>query len=289
MGEIQHQELQGRTEKTRQLYYGMARPAIVRKRQERERVKSLEEDLSYSGKKIVDLREEIYQGARREERLSENVLTDPLTELPNRRRLSQELTERYALAGRQGEDALKRIVVGIFDLNHFKDMNDTYGHPYGDRFLKELSERFKNKKNIREGEMIGRYGGDEFLIIADIDPTPEHMLKFGERLRSLFDEPVSVDKYEAIPVSASIGLSYKPDREETIKKEKKSTNRATRDRFQQVIRADQAMYEAKFAQNDPSLGRTRLCISPSGRPELFQLRLVPDPTLHTGRAFPLGK
>ena len=92
--------------------------------------------------------------------LSDEALTDPLTGLPNRRAWERHLRQLSA-AGRQ-------LAVGMLDLDHFKQFNDTYGHPAGDRLLKESAAAWRDQ--LRPGDVLARVGGEEFgLLLLDCD------------------------------------------------------------------------------------------------------------------------
>ncbi|HEX7901846.1 MAG TPA: GGDEF domain-containing protein [Planctomycetota bacterium] len=86
--------------------------------------------------------------------------TDPLTDLANRRRVMEELDVSLARASRGGEP----LAVVMFDLDGFKKINDEQGHPAGDLILKKTAAALR--RVVRQGDVLGRYGGDEFLLVA---------------------------------------------------------------------------------------------------------------------------
>lgn len=88
------------------------------------------------------------------------ALTDPLTGLPNRRALYEELDRLEKRALREGGS----VLVGVIDLDGFKGINDAYGHQQGDVFLQEISRRLASI--LRSSDMLGRIGGDEFVLIG---------------------------------------------------------------------------------------------------------------------------
>ena len=104
--------------------------------------------------------------------LSDEALTDALTGLPNRRAWERHL--------RQLSAAGQRLAVGMIDLDHFKEFNDTYGHPAGDRLLKETAAAWRDQ--LRPGDVLARVGGEEFgLLLLDCDaPTASEVV---DRLR----------------------------------------------------------------------------------------------------------
>ncbi|MBK9924106.1 MAG: GGDEF domain-containing protein [Anaerolineales bacterium] len=85
--------------------------------------------------------------------------TDPLTFLPNRRRIIVELQEEVIRSDRYGTP----LSVSILDIDHFKKINDTYGHTTGDEALRSVAAKLRD--HIRQPDTIGRYGGEEFLIV----------------------------------------------------------------------------------------------------------------------------
>jgi diguanylate cyclase (GGDEF)-like protein len=116
----------------------------------------------------------------------------------------------------------------MLDLDHFKLINDNYGHPIGDRVLQEFATRCKN--SVREVDLIGRYGGEELLILLP-ETNRETAMQVAERLRSSIEEaPIKVSNGE-IDLTVSIGVAAKDE--------------FTTDLETLIARADQAMYIAK--------------------------------------------
>jgi diguanylate cyclase len=97
---------------------------------------------------------------RSNEYLANFALTDSLTGLPNRRALHGELGRLLARAARDGS----YVIVGIFDLDDFKGINDSYGHVAGDHFLSECAQRLAGI--TRDTDMLARVGGDEFALVG---------------------------------------------------------------------------------------------------------------------------
>lgn len=100
--------------------------------------------------------------------LAASARTDPLTTLPNRRALFEELGRTLARARRDGT----RLAVAFLDLDGFKVINDTYGHDSGDELLAELARRIRASR--RASDLVARVGGDEFVVIAPISGDPQH-------------------------------------------------------------------------------------------------------------------
>jgi diguanylate cyclase (GGDEF)-like protein len=128
---------------------------------------------------------------------------DPLTGLWNRRSIQQILKDELERAG-QSE---RTTGVLLIDLDHFKNVNDTYGHLAGDFVLQEASRRLKG--SLRAYDSIGRYGGEEFLIVVPAAGEAE-LCELAERLRkAVADVPIRVGENE-IRLTLSVGAAIAP-------------------------------------------------------------------------------
>jgi diguanylate cyclase (GGDEF) domain len=152
------------------------------------------------------------------------ALTDPLTGLQNRRSLFELGRVEFARAQRMN----RAFCCMMLDLDHFKLINDTYGHPVGDQVLREFADRCK--RSVREVDLVGRYGGEELIILLPETDGPTSM-KVAERLRAAIAEmPIEIDDKE-IPLTVSIGVATKDENTQQLET--------------LIARADQAMYIAK--------------------------------------------
>ncbi|MFT8334983.1 MAG: GGDEF domain-containing protein [Acetobacter orientalis] len=126
---------------------------------------------------------------------------DPLTSLLNRRFLPTILSREVSAASHD-QSALSIVML---DIDHFKNINDTYGHPGGDRVLKQVAERIQN--TVRPSDFLFRYGGEEFLIIlTEIDGLAA--LKIAERLRETIENvPFIMPDETQLTVTASLGVA----------------------------------------------------------------------------------
>lgn len=133
--------------------------------------------------------------------------TDTLTNLYNRRYVNQRLEEEISRAQREGHP----IAVLYIDIDHFKQINDKYGHLNGDIVLRNVSNRLKH--GLRLSDVLGRYGGEEFIAILP-NISEDGALLIAERLRELVSEQV-IDisaKEGSLQVTVSIGITTKqPD------------------------------------------------------------------------------
>ena len=139
------------------------------------------------------------------ETISEISNRDGLTGIYNRRYLENRLSSEFDRARRYGGT----FSMILFDLDHFKKVNDTYGHLAGDQVLVEITRRVKEK--LRSSDVIGRYGGEEFVLILPQTPL-DGAHQFGERLRQMIAaEPVIFNDI-SIPVTISMGAAeYRAD------------------------------------------------------------------------------
>jgi diguanylate cyclase (GGDEF)-like protein len=159
--------------------------------------------------------------------VAELAMTDELTGLPNRRAFRQLLT-RLVNEGARG----RNFALVIADIDHFKTINDTYGHQIGDEVLVAVADRLATR--VRRSDFVGRYGGEEFCVLyCDVDEPSA--LRLVEELR---DCVANVDK--PARVTASFGICV-------------STGQARPAEEVLIANADAALYRAKHA------GRNRVC------------------------------
>ncbi|AZG73625.1 diguanylate cyclase domain-containing protein [Shewanella livingstonensis] len=151
---------------------------------------------------------------------------DPLTELPNRALLFGRLQTSLGLARREGTD----LSLLFIDIDGFKHINDNYGHLVGDKLLRHIAQRLRDC--IRKSDTVGRFGGDEFLVVLNGIDLFDDVLIIAENIRIVLEKPYQFDGFN-LQLSPSIGVARYPD---------------NGDDEQQLIKyADQAMYRAKNA------------------------------------------
>jgi two-component system cell cycle response regulator len=158
-------------------------------------------------------------------------LTDALTGVYNRRYMDRRLAEEIARARRQSY----RVSCMYIDIDHFKQVNDQFGHQAGDDVLREVASRIKAE--LRMSDALGRFGGEEFVVLL-IDADLESAAMVASRIRaSVADQPFLLPEGQGLPVTVSIGVAVLDDfeREHAIEAVAQEL----------VARADQALYEAK--------------------------------------------
>lgn len=125
---------------------------------------------------------------------------DTLTGVCNRAFFMQRLHEQISLHRVRNQP----VGIAVIDVDHFKKVNDSFGHQAGDAALKVIAETLKT--TMRETDVVGRYGGEEFVVLLE-DASPEGLKIVGERIRSKIEESVVRFEGKEIPVTASIGLA----------------------------------------------------------------------------------
>ena len=128
--------------------------------------------------------------------------TDPLTGLPNRRSLSDALTQ--ALLGASQD---RMLAVYLIDVDEFKPVNDHHGHDVGDELLVIISQRLQ--ANVRSGDIVARLGGDEFVVLANGLRSAAQASDLGNQLLKLFDAPVKL-KHHEVRIGLTIGYAMAP-------------------------------------------------------------------------------
>ncbi|MEJ7733874.1 MAG: GGDEF domain-containing protein [Polyangiaceae bacterium] len=170
--------------------------------------------------------------AQYHEEIYRMTIIDGLTQIHNKRYLFEAL-EREIIRGRRHE---RDLAILMFDIDHFKRINDVHGHLAGDFVLKEMARIVQSR--IRRDEVFARYGGEEFAIILP-ETSLEGAGALGETLRQKVAEHVFVFQADSIRATISIGAAVLKD-----------TDRAANEL---IKRADEKLYEAKNG------GRNRVC------------------------------
>lgn len=146
---------------------------------------------------ISKVRADLALAVKRIDRLAHR---DPLTGLFNRRHLMERLEVDISRCNRQ---RCRGITLFMIDLDHFKRVNDTFGHPVGDEVLVLVGNCLVN--STRDMDCVARYGGEEFVILLDTD-SDDHALSMSERIRSQVQE-LRLPALEKLSISVSIGIA----------------------------------------------------------------------------------
>lgn len=161
-------------------------------------------------------------------------ITDSLTGIANRRHFEWRLSEEIERARRYKYP----LSILMLDLDHFKEVNDNYGHQVGDIVLQQVAQRLK--QTLRRTDFLARYGGEEFVVLAPQVPADKSLL-LAERLRrTISDSPFAVLDNLQLNITVSIGVAVFPDH--------------AQNESELISAADTALYRAKQA------GRNKVCL-----------------------------
>ena len=160
-----------------------------------------------------------------QKQMYESALKDGLTKIYNKRFFLEQIETEFAYSVRHSDN----LHLFMLDIDHFKKINDTYGHLCGDSILMELAARIQ--KAIRAEDIFARYGGEEFAIIAR-GISADQALLFGERIRLLIATQPFIWEDKALTVTISIGLASFPHSQIT-------------DSVKLIKAADEALYKSK--------------------------------------------
>jgi diguanylate cyclase (GGDEF)-like protein len=171
-------------------------------------------------------------------RLENAAAVDPLTNCYNRRVMDRQLAHQVANAQRYGQEAS----LIMFDLDHFKQVNDRFGHQAGDRVLQEVAATVLG--TIRKGDYLSRYGGEEFVVILP-QTKKSHAMELAERLRSKIENlTIGLPEGRSLSVTASFGVS---------------ALRRDLDEAGLLREADTMLYKAKAAGRNTVMPGLKLC------------------------------
>jgi len=151
-----------------------------------------------------ELEQEITERKRAESIIKQMAYHDALTGLPNRRLFNDRLNLALAHAKRNQQ----KLAVMLFDLDHFKEVNDTLGHSVGDQLLQVVSEQLMNL--LRKGDTVARMGGDEFMLLLPEIAQVEGAAEVAQKILEAIRKPYVFDGHE-LHVTTSIGIAFYPN------------------------------------------------------------------------------
>ncbi|HSC88942.1 MAG TPA: diguanylate cyclase [Polyangiaceae bacterium] len=211
---------------------GVVREMVEESRTVQSLVKVAQGKLQYEHERATDLSERVIELETELRRLSEEVSTDQLTKIANRRGLMQSFDAEKARLEREGTP----LSIGLLDVDNFKRLNDELGHNAGDMALKSLADVVS--KALRPPDHVARYGGEEFVVLLPNTPVNE-----GEQILTRLQRSLSgglfMHEQKQVFVTFSAGVTaYRPG-----------------ERIEMALeRADEALYEAKRT------GKNRTCV-----------------------------
>lgn len=192
--------------------------------------KTLRKEIERSTKELKETNNKLKESLNEIEKLKENFelksRLDPLTKINNKIHFTQLAVTQLKIAQRYNQD----VSLLFLDLDHFKKINDTYGHMVGDFVLKETVLRIK--ECIRESDILARFGGEEFILLS-VCTKENDDYNLAERIRKKISEKPIESKKGKINITISIGLTSTKNKIYNLKK--------------LIQQADKALYEAKNA------------------------------------------
>ena len=180
------------------------------------------------GKRMIEMQDKLNTTLQE---LTELASHDALTGLLNRRAIMEALPKEI----KRIERLRQALCVGMCDIDHFKQINDTYGHLVGDEVLKEVTKRMQEA--LRDHDLLGRYGGEEFLVITPVENAKHGIIAYERICQTVSALPIEVDEL-SISITVSCGVTrYSPKNDE-------------KNIAKLIARADAALYQAKDAGRD---------------------------------------
>jgi diguanylate cyclase (GGDEF)-like protein len=154
------------------------------------------------GRGLVTTHQDVTEQRRSEAKITHIALHDILTGLPNRVLLNEQLEKALTRAPR-GE----LVAIHVLDLDNFKAVNDTLGHPLGDKLLKMVADRLRDQ--VRDIDTIARMGGDEFAVVERQISKPADAIPLARRMIDVVSEPYEIDGHQVV-IGTSIGIAVGP-------------------------------------------------------------------------------
>jgi diguanylate cyclase (GGDEF)-like protein/PAS domain S-box-containing protein len=154
--------------------------------------------------RITGCAQDITERKVAEELIKQLAYYDPLTKLPNRRLLMERLKHGINMERRDG----KQLALLMLDLDRFKFVNDSLGHPAGDELLQQVAVRITAR--LRNVDMVARLGGDEFIVLLEDIAKPEDAARVAKEIITDLTKPFCLTQRDNVQIGASIGISLSP-------------------------------------------------------------------------------
>ena len=217
---------------------GVVREMVEESRSVQSLVQQTQARLTAEHDKASSLSKRVNELESELKRLSDEVQTDQLTQIANRRGLIAAFSVEQAKLERQSDQEPSQLALALLDIDNFKKLNDSLGHAAGDTALKSLAERVS--ASLRPGDMVARYGGEEFVLMLPNTPLDEAQ-QVLTRLQRALSMALFMHEGKDVFVTFSAGVTpYRPG--ETLEAA--------------LDRADVALYEAKHT------GKNKACVAP---------------------------
>lgn len=225
--------------------------------------------------RIDGIMEEITDAIQARNKLERMATTDTLTGLANRALWYDRIHQALAMVRRKTD---KHVILMLLDLNHFKHVNDTLGHPVGDALLYQVAQRLK--KILRDGDTLARLGGDEFAVLLPMEEGRQQPAKtVAQKVHDCFNEPFRYGDSE-LYLGVAIGIASYPDDAQDA-----DTLMRLADTAMYISKRNDTPYQFYEAGVDEPPRQLQLIsqIKQGLRSEEFELHFQPKIDLSTGR------
>lgn len=182
-----------------------------------------------SDNQIIAVIRDVTEQKQFENKIIHQAHYDFLTEIPNRLFAIEKLEQMVGDARRNN----KKFAVLFLDVDSFKEINDQYGHDFGDQLLKNIAERLRTNQRVED--TVGRLGGDEFIILLSGVSKQKNIVLYLENLFRQFERSIEINDVEVL-VSVSVGASIYRGKDDAV--------------HDLLCSADRAMYQAKLVKGN---------------------------------------
>ncbi|WP_286236718.1 bifunctional diguanylate cyclase/phosphodiesterase [Neptuniibacter halophilus] len=200
---------------------------------------------------------------------------DPLTNLPNRRLLGYRVEQTISLSKRKQSQQFALLLI---DLDHFKNINDSLGHRFGDEILQKVAERIQ--KQVRDGDTVSRLGGDEFMILMPALEKPEQAANLADRILQQVAQPLEAEGH--MTITPSVGIAVYPDDGDSFDELMRNADAAMHFAKKQG-RNNYQFYTAEMNQHASNRLKVEIALRKAIENQEFELFYQPQLQLENGR------